>query len=172
MQVEISNILLLRPLNTSDAQNLTKYANNINIWKNLTDMFPHPYSENDAIWFIDSQKNILPAKVFAIIYVTELIGTIGIETTKVNNIVDIGYWIGEAFWNKGIASLIIPKFCEYCFNNFKEIDTIIGKVYPENIASAKVLEKCNFKKDIYLKNAIIKNGKSKDFQTFKLIKEL
>jgi len=170
MHIEISNILLLRSLKISDAHSIVKYANNINVWKNLTDMFPHPYYRSDAIWFINSQKDVIPAKVLAIIYKNELIGTIGIETTKCENIVNIGYWIGEPFWNKGIVSSIIQPFYEYCFNTFYAIETIIGKVYPENIASAKVLKKCNFKKGEYLNNAIIKDGKQKDFQTFKLYK--
>ena len=124
--IVISNILKLRPLKLSDAESIAKYANNINVWKNLTDLFPHPYTIKDADEFIKLQIGIEPPKVFAIVYYNSAIGTIGLSINRENKELcgDIGYWIGEKHWNKGIATLAIKSTVKFGFETYKNIELI------------------------------------------------
>jgi RimJ/RimL family protein N-acetyltransferase len=170
----ISEILHLRPIEMSDAKSIARYADNINVWKNLTDIFPHPYTLSDAVTFINAQKEFYPKRNFSIVYLSEPIGVIGISINEktLYETIEIGYWIGEPFWNKGIGTAVIKKFTSYCFDTFKNTSAIKATVFNENIASARALEKAGFKK---IKNGfgkLTKNGELKDISEFKIFRQI
>ncbi len=173
MTINISDILKLRPLKFSDTESIAHYANNINIWKNLTDMFPHPYTLNDAERFIESQKGIQPTASFAIVLKNEAIGVIGISVNNEDSKLcgDIGYWIAENFWNQGIATSVIKVFIKYGFETFKKVDCISASVFIENIASLRALEKSGLKQEKLIKNAILKAGEKKDIYFYRLTRK-
>ena len=93
----------LRELNFDDCESLAKYANSINVWNNVRDYFPHPYTINDAKNFINTVKSRANIQDFAITVNDEVVGVIGfIPCTDVERLsAEVGYWIGENFWNKG-----------------------------------------------------------------------
>ncbi|MCD4791643.1 MAG: GNAT family N-acetyltransferase [Bacteroidales bacterium] len=169
----ISDILSLRPLKLSDAESIAKYANNKNVWINLTDMFPHPYSVNDAVSFINSQKDIKPPQVFAIIYKNIAVGTVGLSISSENKELccDLGYWIGEEFWNKGIMTRVIKKMVKFGFKTYKSIDCISAYIFTYNKASVRVLEKIGFIKDNKLNKSISKGGEKKKLYFYKILRE-
>ena len=168
--ITISNILYLRPLKSSDAESIAKYANNKNVWINLTDMFPHPYSVNDAVSFINSQKEIKPPQVFAIIYKNIAVGTVGLSSNTENKELccDLGYWIGEEFWNKGIMTRVIKKMVKFGFKTYKTVDCISAYVFTYNRASIKILEKTGFIKDNKLNKSISKGGEKKELYYYEI----
>jgi len=171
--IKISNILYLRPLKLSDADSIAKHANNENVRKNLTDLFPHPYLLCDAIKFINSQECVKPTNVFAIVFKEEAIGIIGISVDRKNEKLcgDIGLWIGEKYWNIGIANSVLPKMIRYSFETFLKIDCISASVFTDNIASVKALEKANLKREKLIKNAILKAGEKRDIYFYKITRE-
>lgn len=171
----------LRKFNEKDVNNITKYANNKNIAKWLTNEFPHPYSEEDAETFINIVSNENPIKTFTIEVRGEACGAISVNPIeppikeikeKINkktnkqtqdtiiNICDkqaeLGYWLAEKYWNLGIISSAIKKMVEYGFETF-DIDCIFATPFLKNKASAKVLKKAGFKTD-FKKRKIIKNN--------------
>ncbi len=168
--ITISNILSLRPLKLSDAESIAKYANNKNVWINLTDMFPHPYYVNDAVSFINSQKDINPPQVFAIIYKIKAVGTVGLSISSENKelCVDLGYWIGEKFWNKGIMTQVIKEMLKFGFKTYKTVDCISAYVFTYNKASIRILEKAEFVRDNKMNKSISKGGEKKELYYYKI----
>ena len=162
----------LREWNLNDSASLAVHANNINIWNNVRDYFPHPYSEEDSIAFI-SQVLLKPKPPtdFAIEIAGHAVGGIGIVPNKdVERITaEIGYWLGEPFWNKGIISQVISDVTHYTFSSFP-ITKIYAPVFEYNQASMRALEKAGFIKEAILHKAAIKNNKVIDLHYYALFK--
>lgn len=153
----------LRPWELSDLSILVKYANNKKIADKLTDAFPHPYTESDGISFIERMSVFEPARVFAIEVDGEPVGSIGIfpkEDVHRKN-AEIGYWLAEPYWGRGIVTEAIHLIVEYGKATF-DINRIYAVPFGNNPASQHVLEKAGFTLEARLKNAIYKNGEFLD----------
>ncbi len=150
----------LRSLKKEDAGRLALLCNNKKIWDNVKDIFPHPYKLSDAHKFIDHCNNENPISTFAIEYNNELVGAIGLmpQTDVYRLSAELGYWIGEPYWNKGIATQAVKIIVEFGFTKLGLVRIYSG-VFEHNVASMKVLEKAGFELECIAKNAIIKNGK-------------
>ena len=171
--MEMKPDFLLRKWQLSDIKSLAENANNINIWNNVRDYFPHPYTEKDAQDFIQMVLNKPePLTDFAIEIEGEAVGGIGIvPQTDVHAITtEIGYWLGEKYWNQGIMSSAVKQMVKYTFENFP-VTKIFAPVFEFNIASMRVLEKAGFVREAILKKSAIKNGKTIDLHYYGLIKE-
>ena len=96
----------VRSWRTSDAESLLRHANNRNIWLNLRDAFPHPYTKHDARAYIRSVRDRSPETTFAIAVDDEAVGSIGfVLRSDVERVsAEIGYWLAEPFWGRGIAT--------------------------------------------------------------------
>lgn len=162
----------LRKLQISDKENLVKYGNNYEIWLNLTDNFPHPYTNSDAEWFIEYCNNQTNEFNLCIDFEGEFIGMMGVifNTGIRKKTVEFGYWLAQPFWGKGITTQCSKKFIEYIFANY-DIIRIQSSVFEWNKASMKVLEKVGFKLEGILKNAILKNEKIADEFKYAILKE-
>lgn len=155
----------LRQWQAGDEKSLAENANNHKIWKNLKDVFPHPYTLTDAYEWIkiaaDVQAN------FAIEVKGKAVGGIGIllknDIYKKN--AEIGYWLGEAYWGQGIISAAINEVTDYTFKNF-DIFRIYAGVFEYNLASMRVLEKAGFHQEAVLKNALVKEDELFDEHIF------
>ena len=152
--------IILRPLTDDDKEELARLANNKKVWDNLRDLMPYPYTIDNAIFFIDLTKQEDPQMTFAIDYAGQLCGVIGLVAQQdvYRKTAEIGYWIGEPFWNKGIATEAVKLITEYGLNQLDLIRIHTG-VFEYNTSSMKVLEKCGYKKEGVFEKAIIKNGK-------------
>lgn len=156
MELTSGNITL-RSLRESDAPRLALLANNDKIGRNLRDGFPYPYTTEDAMSFIQKFKH--HTSFFAIEYQGEYAGNISL--TPCENVyrrsAEIGYFIGEPYWNKGIMTTAVNLITDFGFNKlgFARIHT---GVYEYNPASQRVLEKCGFVKEGIFRKAVFKNG--------------
>ena len=151
--------ILLRPLADDDKEELTRLANNKKIWDNLRDLMPHPYTIDNAIFFINLTKKEEPQMTFAIEYKGSLCGVIGLVAQQdvYKKTAEIGYWIGEPFWNKGIATKAVNLITGYGLNQLDLVRIHTG-VFEYNTSSMKVLEKCGYNKEGVFEKAILKNG--------------
>lgn len=149
----------IRNWRKGDEAYLALHANNFNIWKNVRDLFPHPYTYDDAVWWVDENLKLETPLNFALVIDDEPIGSIGIvpgvDVHKKN--IEIGYWLSEEYWGQGIVSEALIFMVDYCFNNF-EINRLWAAVFSNNKASERVLVKSGFTKEAVLKNAIYKNN--------------
>ena len=138
---------------------------------NLRNSFPHPFSVNDAISWISLNRNNLKPTNLAITINDDVVGGIGI--TQQSDIyqlnAEIGYWLGEAFWNKGIMTEAVKAMVDYTFTNFRVIRIYAG-VFAYNIASMRVLEKAGFHQEAIHKHAIFKNGRVHDEHLYAILK--
>lgn len=163
--------ICLRKWQIKDVKALAKNANNKNIWDNLRDEFPYPYTETAAHEWIKIISKENPTTNFAIEYKGKAIGGIGIiiQTDVFRQNAEIGYWLGEKYWNKGISTIALKAMLKYSFTHFP-IHRIFAHVFDSNIASKKVLLKCGFIEEARLKNAIIKNNLTQDCLIYSIYK--
>jgi RimJ/RimL family protein N-acetyltransferase len=155
--------VILREHTESDLPIMAELANNEKVSINLTDAFPHPYTIKDARNFFKTIKKLDPKTVFAIEYKGEYAGNIGLSMGKdiYRNNAEIGYFIGEPHWNKGIATRAVNLMTKYGFEKLGIVRIHTG-VFAFNKASQRVLEKCGFEKEAIFKKAITKKGKIYD----------
>jgi len=168
--IDLGNIKL-RNWHEKDIKSLVKNANNKKIWDNLRDEFPYPYTEIAAQEWIKIVNKDNPTTNFAIEYKGKAVGGIGIiiQTDVFRKNAEIGYWLGEKYWNKGIATKSLKAMVEYTFNNY-DINRLIAYVFDSNIASKRVLIKCGFIEEARLKNGIIKNNIIQDCLIYSIIR--
>jgi len=151
--------LILRPYQPSDVESLVKHANNFNISKYLTNKFPFPYEKKDGEAFIRLALSHEPLQIKAIVLDGEVIGSIGVHQLAdiYSKSAEIGYWIAEHFWGKGIVPLAIKEMLKYGFETF-DIERIFARTTHTNLASQQVLKKSGFIFEASLKDTIFKNG--------------
>lgn len=160
------NHFILRKWQKGDEASLTENANNPKIWTNVRDYFPSPYTLTDAYEWINFVQN--EKCHFAIEVGGKAVGGIGVifQQDVARSNVEIGYWLGEAYWGKGIASAAVAQMVEYVFSTYPEIHRIFAGVFQYNTASMRVLEKAGFEQEAVLKEAVIKNNQLWDEHIF------
>jgi RimJ/RimL family protein N-acetyltransferase len=163
-----SGNIRLRPFRESDASRLAELANNEKIGRNLRDGFPFPYTIDDALSFI--HRFMDHETFFAIEYKGEYVGNISL--VKCENVyrksAEIGYFIGEPYWNKGIATRAVKLLTKYGFREMGYARIQTG-VYEYNPASQRVLEKCSFVKEGIFRKSIFKNNQLWDEVRYAMI---
>src|SRR4051812_11577192 len=140
--------IILRSLEDDDKLELARLANNKKIWDNVRD-YPHfPYTIDDAFFLINLIKQEKPQLSFALEWEGRFCGVIGLtaQTDVYRKKAEIGYWIGEPFWNNGIATEAVRLITDYEFSELGYVRIHTG-VLEFNIGSMKVLEKNGYKKD-------------------------
>lgn len=164
--------IAIRKWTISDLENLQKYANNKNISDNLADAFPNPYTNEDAVKFLERVSNDNPTKIFAITLDNQAIGSIGFfpDSDIHRKNAALAYWIAEPFWGKGVAPKAIKLILEYGFKNF-DVVRAYAKPFGRNLNSHRVLEKSGFSLEATLKRSIYKNGQFLDELIYSITKE-
>ncbi len=164
-------MIRLRPWLEADIQVLPSIANNVKIWNNLRDYFPSPYTIVDAIEWITYNKEMNVAKNLAIEYDGKLVGGVSVlpgQDIHSKN-AEIGYWVAEPHWNKGIASIAVGLLVSYAFENFG-CKRIYAGVFEYNKASMKILVKNGFEREAILKKAVYKNGLYWDEHIYSIVR--
>lgn len=134
-------------------------ANNPRIAINLRDSFPQPYTIHDAKHWIEHNHRFNPPQNFAIEYEGKLVGSIGSERGKdeLRTNMELGFWIGEPYWGKGIATEAVKLYTAYLFQKF-DVQRIFAQVYDFNAPSMNVLEKAGYVPEAILKKAFVKQN--------------
>lgn len=159
----------LRKWRADDAKSLSELLNSRKILDNLRDGLPFPYTENDALDYIrlmlSADKNSTFA--FAIEFKGAVAGSIGIfrQDNIHSRTAEMGYYIGENYWNKGIATSAVKQACDFVFNN-SDIIRIYAEPFARNVASCKVLEKAGFVCEGTLRKNAVKNGIVEDMKMY------
>ena len=161
----------IRPWRTEDAFQLSLIANNKNISFFLTDSFPSPYTEEDAKKWISYCISLTPISQMTIVYDNILVGSIGINIQHdiYRKTGEIGFWLSEDFWNKGIMTTALKQFTKYCFDEL-HLNRLYARVFENNFGSQKVLKKGGYKKIGILQKEILKAGKTYDAILYDIIK--
>jgi RimJ/RimL family protein N-acetyltransferase len=163
----------IRHYQATDADALVKHANSRAVWLNMRDAFPHPYTQSSAQAFLENCRQQNPKTFFAIATPQEAIGGIGLHLHEdVHRLTaEIGYWLGDAFWGKGIMTETLTKFTDFALNEFQLV-RIHAEPYANNAASCRVLEKSGYLLEGRLKNSAIKDGRILDQVVYARIRAL
>lgn len=163
---------VIRPWKPTDLEALVTLADNRAIWRNLVDAFPHPYRKKDARAWIKAVASQLPCQHFAVCVrpagasgksVPVVAGGIGVTLGKDirAGTAEVGYWLGEPYWGRGLMTSAVEAFTEFAFREYK-LRRLFAQVLAWNPASMRVLEKSGYAREGTLRNGAKKDGKVVD----------
>ena len=163
MQIEAAGFLL-RPWRAGDEPALVRHAGNRKLWLNLRDRFPHPYTAADAdAWIARVAAEGEPALNFAVVVEGEPVGGAGLEPQgDVHRLTaEIGYWIAESHWGRGLATEAARRLTQYAFSRLA-LERLEAGVFEWNPASRRVLEKAGYRLEARLRRNVVKDGRIGD----------
>jgi len=167
-------VIKLRKWETEDAEALAKNLNNKKIQDNLRDGLAYPFTVSDAEAFIAATKAADESKeyVWAIIVDDKVAGSIGVyrRDSQYFRTAEIGYYVAEEYWGKGIMTEAVKQACTYIFEN-TDIVRISADPFIYNTASHRVLEKAGFSYEGTLRSNAIKGGKIIDMKLYAIVRE-
>jgi len=161
----------LRAWREGDDASLVRHADNRNVWRNLRDRFPSPYTAADAKEWIRAAGAESPVANFAIVVSGEAIGGIGLRlgTDIFRRSAEIGYWLGEPFWGRGIATEAVRAVSQYAFESF-DLCRLEAGVFEWNPASMRVLEKAGYSREGRTRLSVTKDGRTGDHVLYGLVR--
>ena len=166
----LGTLTTLRPWRQSDAPALVKYANNPNVARQLRDRFPHPYTAADARQFIQAIGPARPTTTFAIVLDGEAVGGTGFSPgADVERFsAEVGYWLGEPFWGRGITVEAVRLLSTYAFDTCGML-RLFALPFADNTQSIRVLEKAGYTREAILRASSVKHGVVRDQALYALI---
>jgi len=163
----------IRKWKLSDAKDLAIALSNRKIQDNLRDGLPYPYTEKDGEDYISAMISADENETFAFAVTVngKVVGSIGVfrQGNIHRQTAELGYYIAEGYWGKGIMTEAVKQICEYVFSN-SDIIRIYAEPFAYNIASCRVLEKAGFHYEGTLRSNAVKNGKVIDMKIYSLLK--
>jgi len=171
MKIQIGQYII-RNWAPEDEAALVRYADNRKIWINLDDRFPHPYTAADAREWIGLSTRE-PVTNFAIATADEAIGGVGLRLMEgiFRKSAEVGYWIGEPYWGKGIASAALAKIVDFGFGEL-DLVRLVALVFARNSASAHILEKAGFSLEGRMVKGVFKDGEIIDALLYALTRDI
>jgi ribosomal-protein-alanine N-acetyltransferase len=150
----------IRTFQPDDDTSIAVHADDRAVWINLRDRFPNPYTLDHAREWLRMVVGQTPSTDFAI--------APGADVYR--RTAEIGYWLGRAFWGRGIASAAVKAVTEHAFGHF-ELDRLHAGVFAWNPASARVLEKAGYRLEGRLRSAVTKDGRTTDQLLYAITRE-
>lgn len=171
MQLKLKTCTV-RPWRRGDEESLARNANNYNIWRNVRDKFPYPYTLENARDWIGLAGAEDPPSSFAIVVDGLAVGGIGLvyKDDIARCGAEIGYWLGEDYWGRGIVPDAVRGLTAWAFEHF-DLHRIYAGVLEWNPASMRVLEKAGYQFEARLRNAVIKENVVMDEFIYAVIRE-
>jgi ribosomal-protein-alanine N-acetyltransferase len=162
----------VRSWRPDDLGSLVANADNRNIWLNLRDRFPHPYTRRAGREFIRLAMSQRPETMFAIAVDDEAVGGIGFTVlTDVERVsAEIGYWLGELYWGRGFVTEALVAITRYAIDTCG-LTRVYALPFASNKASCRVLEKAGYTLEARLRRSAIKDGQIVDQLQYSFIVE-
>ena len=161
---------VIRPYEQGDAPFLAKGANNPKIARWMRNTFPRPYTTDDASAWISTANSSSPVRDFGICEPggSPVIGGIGLKTRDdiQYRTMEIGFWVREDRWGRGVAAEAVTAFSDWAFGEFKALLRLEAVVFEGNGASGRVLEKAGFVFEARQRRAVEKAGVVLDTLTY------
>src|SRR5213592_1440839 len=161
----------LRPWRVGDETSLVRNANNRRVWHNLSRL-PHPDTRQDADAWIARASTHVPVVGFAIVVDGGAVGGIGVELGRdvFLRSAEVGYWLGEPYWGRGIATEALRAVTEYAFATF-DLCRLQAGVFEWNPASMRVLEKAGYTLEARHRRNVTKDGQTLDRVVYALVRD-
>lgn len=166
-------ICKIRKWELSDAADLAAALSNKKIQDNLRDGLPYPYTERDAAEYISAMLSADENETFAFAITVDgkVIGSIGIfrQGNIHRQTAELGYYIAEGYWGKGIMTEAVKQICRCVFEK-SDIIRVYAEPFACNSASCRVLEKAGFQYEGTLRSNAVKNSEVIDMKMYSLLK--
>lgn len=154
---------VVRQWRMDDAEALVRHADNINVARQLRDRFPHPYTRANASIFLKAATSAAEPSNLAIDVDGEAVGAIGyvpgIDVERYS--AEIGYWLGESYWGRGIVTEALLLVTEHVFATANLL-RLFALPFADNAASTRVLEKAGYMREAILRSSSVKYGQPRD----------
>lgn len=176
MEIDLANGYVLRDWPTAwesaDRDRFVELANDYDVWKQLYDRFPHPYTHADAEEWIAFNAKRTAGTGLAICDADGPIGSVGLTLREADyrHSAEIGYWLGRRFWGRGITPVAVNAVVRYAFETLGLI-RLEAHIFARNQQSARVLEKVGFKREGLLRQASMKEGEALDNVLYALLRD-
>jgi [ribosomal protein S5]-alanine N-acetyltransferase len=154
----------LRPWTAADAEALVRIGDDRDIWLNLRDRFPHPFTLPAAeLWLADRVAEAAPQMNFAVLWRGELAG--GLRLNRRGDAhrlcADLTFWVGRPFWGRGISNGAVRAASRYGFE-LLGLERIQAFVFDWNPAAGHVLEGAGFTLEGRLRRYVLKDHRVGD----------
>ena len=161
----------LRPWREGDEDSLVRHASNRHIWNNVRDFFPYPYTPRDAHSWVRSNKSYQQPNNFAVEIDGQAVGNIGftVKDDIYRYNAEIGYWLSESYWGRGVMTEALPVITRYIFQYF-QVNRIFACVLEGNAGSMKVLEAAGYQHEAVHRKAAVKNNQYLDEHIFSMLR--
>lgn len=175
MVISVSDQIHLSELLPSDEAACVRYLSDKEIY-DRTLRIPFPYTANDFQIWRDlvaraTAQQGLPVHFAVRVATGDLIGGCGFQglSVGVSHRVEIGYWLAKPYWGRGIMTAVVRRLCDLAFADYG-LAKVVAHVFADNTASARVLQKCGFQEEGYLRRHYLKDGTYIDARAFGLLK--
>jgi len=158
----------IREYRDEDVAAMCRLGSHVDVWRQMGDAFPHPYTEADAHDWLDTVAHQDRLTCFAIAAPDGLCGGIGLTLqadTVYAHDAEVGYWVGKPYWNRGIATAAVRAFTAWSQASF-QLDRLTARVFAGNEASMRVLEKCGYVREGTQRRMVRKQGRVLDLHLF------
>jgi [ribosomal protein S5]-alanine N-acetyltransferase len=171
LQTEIPHCVL-RPWSPEDKPSLVHHANNHKVWRNMTEMFPHPYREADAEAWFSVVSTTGRSVHLAVVVREQAVGGIGVIAGEgIRRCTgQFGYWLGESVWGQGFATAAARTMATYALETL-QFARLEASVFEWNPASARVLEKSGFVREAVLRKSVFKDNRLIDSVLFARLRD-
>ena len=159
---------VLREHREEDIARLCELADDYEVWRRVSDEFPRPYDVAAARRWIEEQGGHDPPRSLAIVHESGLVGGIGLILTDAPNYAhdgEVGYWLGQPYWGRGVATVALRAFLAWAAP-IHGLSRFTAKVYHGNEASTRLLKRCGFVREGVLRRAVHKEGAVLDLLVF------
>jgi ribosomal-protein-alanine N-acetyltransferase len=163
---------VLRDWREEDANSIEIHANDERVAHTMGDRFPHPYTFDDAAWFIVRAMRTESGKSWAIEINGEACGCIGVDPGEgvERHSAELGYWLGRAYWGEGIATAAVRAIVPHAMRELK-LYRLQARVFADNPASMKVLERCGFEPEAVLRRQVVKGERLLDMHIYAITRD-
>lgn len=145
MRLETKRLVLRAP-KKSDVKSIREHIDSLNISRYMS-MIPYPYSDEDAVWWINKCSGNRKKKprtdyqfVITIKPSDKVVGGVGLVRINKEGVGEIGYWIGEKYWRNGYVFEGVMNVIDYAFNDLK-LKKIAISASVENVGSNALIKK-------------------------------
>ncbi len=154
---------VLRPLVEADAPALARHADDGEVWLNLRDRFPHPYTLDDALAYVAAVAARPVQTSFGIVVDGEAAGSVSLMVGDdiARRTAEIGYWLGREFWGRGIVTDAVVAATRHGFEQLG-MHRVFAVPFARNAASGRVLEKAGYGREGLMRRSALKDGEVLD----------
>ncbi|MEO7478703.1 MAG: GNAT family protein [Lysobacteraceae bacterium] len=163
---------VLRSWDASDVDDLVFHANDPQVSRHLGERFPYPYTEQDAQLFVAHALHLQGEKTFAIEINGRACGGIGLHPGEgvERHSAELGYWLGRAYWGEGVATKAVRALVPHALRELK-LYRLQARVFADNPASMRVLERCGFIHEAILRRQVVKHERLLDMHIYAMTRD-